>query len=119
MISPQKPGLAMILVGIILVAGGTVMYLLERPRGSQNSFCDGSYCIVKSPIYCYKTLHGILFDSGCPIILAGSIILLFSRRRKSGQVTQKIENTDFRESHKFFIVVLTSLGSVLCYCVHV
>jgi uncharacterized membrane protein len=88
MISPKKPGLAIVLVGILLVASGTVIYLFEPPKGSQNSFCDGSYCIVKSPIYCYKTLHGILFDTGCLLILAGSIILLFFRIRRPKQVTE-------------------------------
>jgi hypothetical protein len=88
MISPEKLGLAIVLVGILLVAGGTVMYLFEPPRGSQNSFCDGSYCIVKSPLYCYKTLHGILFDTGWLLILAGSIILLFCRIRRPKQVTE-------------------------------
>jgi hypothetical protein len=88
MISPKKLGLAMVLVGILLVAGGTVMYLFEPPISSQNSFSDGSYCIVKSPIYCYKTLHGILFDTGCLLILAGSIILLFCRIKRPKQVTE-------------------------------
>jgi hypothetical protein len=88
MISPEKPGLAMVLVGILLVGSGTVIYLFEPPGGSQNSFCDGSYCIVKSPIYCYKTLHGILFDTGWLLMLAGSIILLFCRIRRPKQVTE-------------------------------
>jgi hypothetical protein len=88
LIGPEKPGLAMVLVGILLVGSGTVIYLFEPPKGSQNSFCDGSYCIVKSPIYCYKTLHGILFDTGWLLILAGSIILLSYRIRRPKQVTE-------------------------------
>jgi uncharacterized membrane protein len=88
MIRPEMLGKAILLLGILLVGSGTVIYLFEPPEGSQNSFCDGSYCIVKSPIYCYKTLHGILFDTGWLLVLAGSIILLFRRIRRPKQVTE-------------------------------
>jgi hypothetical protein len=83
MIRLEMLGRAILLLGILLMGSGTVMYLFEPPRGSQNSLCDGRLlCIVKSPIYCYKTLHGILFDTGWLLILAGSIILLFCRIRR-------------------------------------
>jgi len=88
MIRFEMLGRAILLLGILLVASGTVMYIFEPPRPSQNSYCGESYCMVKSPIYCYKILHGILFDTGWLLILAGSVILLFCRIRKPRQVTQ-------------------------------
>ena len=44
--------------------------------------------MVKSAIYCYKTLHGILPDTGWLLILAGSIMLLFCRIRKPREVAE-------------------------------
>jgi len=76
-------GRAILLLGILLLGSGIAIYLFEPFIGSQNSYCDGSYCIGKSPIYCYRTFHGILFDTGCLLILAGSITLLFSRIRSA------------------------------------
>jgi len=85
MVQPEMLGKAILLLGIILAGSGTVIYLSEPPKGSQNSFCDGSYCIVKSPICCCKTLHGILFDTGWALTVAGSIILLSRRIRRHTQ----------------------------------
>jgi hypothetical protein len=89
LIGPEKPGLAMVLVGILLVVSGTVMYLFEPPQAIPNTLCIG-----KSPIYCYKTLHGILFDTGCLLILGGIIILLLNnimklRKTKANSWRQK------------------------------
>jgi hypothetical protein len=88
MIRLEMLGSAILLLGILLVAIGTAIYNFEPPRVSQNSYCDGSYCIEKIPIYCYKTLHGMLFDTGWLLILAGSIILLFGRIRRLRQVAE-------------------------------
>jgi hypothetical protein len=88
MIRLEMLGRVILLLGILLVGSGMVMYLFESPIGSQNSYCDGSYCLVKRPIYCYRTFHGLLFDTGCLLILAGSIILLFCRIRRTKQVVE-------------------------------
>ena len=64
-------GRVILLLGVLFLASGTIIYLFEPPQDVPNT-----YCIGKSPIYCYKTLHGILFDTGCLLILAGIIILL-------------------------------------------
>jgi hypothetical protein len=71
MIRLEMLGRVILLLGVLFLGSGTVIYLFEPPQAFPNT-----YCIGKSPIYCYKTLHGILFDTGCLLILAGIIILL-------------------------------------------
>jgi hypothetical protein len=71
MIRLEMLGRVMLLLGVLFLGGGTVIYLFEPPQAISNTFCIG-----KSPIYCYKTLHGILFDTGSLLILAGIIILI-------------------------------------------
>ena len=83
MIRLEMLGRVILLLGVLFLGSGTVIYLFESPQDVPNT-----YCIGKSPIYCYKTLHGILFDTGCLLILAGSIILLFCRIRRPKQVTE-------------------------------
>jgi hypothetical protein len=71
MIRLEMLGRIIVLLGVLFLGSGTVIYLFEPPQAIPNT-----YCIGKSPIYCYNTLHGILFDIGCLLILAGIIILL-------------------------------------------
>jgi hypothetical protein len=71
MIRLEMLGRVILLLGVLFLGSGIVIYLFEPPQVIPNT-----YCIGKSPIYCYKTLHGILFDTGCLLILAGIIILL-------------------------------------------
>jgi predicted membrane channel-forming protein YqfA (hemolysin III family) len=71
MIRLEMLGRVILLLGVLFLGSGAVIYLFESPQDVPNT-----YCIGKSPIYCYKTLHGILFDTGCLLILAGIIILL-------------------------------------------
>jgi hypothetical protein len=73
MIRLEMLGRIVLLLGVLFLGSGTVIYLFEPPQAIPNTYCMG-----KSPIYCYKTLHGILFDTGCILILAGIIILLLS-----------------------------------------
>ena len=71
MIRLEMLGRVILLLGVLFLGIGAVIYLFEPPQAIPNT-----YCIGKSPIYCYKTLHGILFDTGCLLILAGIIILI-------------------------------------------
>jgi hypothetical protein len=73
MIRLEMLGRVILLVGVLLMGSGTGIYLFEPLQAIPNT-----YCLGKGPIYCYKTLHGILFDTGCLLILAGIIILLLS-----------------------------------------
>jgi hypothetical protein len=77
MIRLEMLGRVILLVGVLFLGSGTVIYLFEPLQPIPNT-----YCIGKSPIYCYKTLHGILFDTGCLLILAGVIILLLNNIMK-------------------------------------
>jgi hypothetical protein len=80
MIRLEMLGRITLLLGVLFLGSGTVIYLFEPPQAIPNT-----YCIGKSPIYCYKTLHGILFDTGCLLILAGIILLLLSSIMKLGK----------------------------------
>jgi hypothetical protein len=73
MIRLEMIGRVILLLGVLFLGSGTVIYLFESPQTIPNT-----YCLGKSPIYCYKTLHGILFDTGCLLILSGIIMLLLS-----------------------------------------
>jgi hypothetical protein len=71
-------GLVIIVFGVVFVVCGTILFLIEPPSPSQDAFCG--FCLVKYPLYCYKTLHGTLFDTGWLLIIIGSFTMLIHRK---------------------------------------
>ncbi len=81
MISRKMLGLLITLFGMISVVSGTILYLVEPLEISKNTFCD-SFCLEKPPIYCYRTIHGFLFDMGWLLTIAGSSLIFLYRKQK-------------------------------------
>lgn len=78
MINRKMLGLIMIVFGFVFVVSGTILFLVEPPSPSQDAFCG--FCMIKYPIYCYKTLHGALFDTGWLLVIMGSFTMLTYRK---------------------------------------
>ena len=83
MISHKMLGLIIAVIGFAFVVTGTIMFLMEPLQPVQNTFCG--FCMTKHPIYCYKTLHGLLFDLGWLLVMIGSVVMLFYRKEKLRQ----------------------------------
>jgi len=73
-------GLILTITGVVLVISGTILFIITpQQRLPIPVFC----CIYKlHPIYCVRYLHGVLFDLGWLLVLAGIAIMLFYRKRK-------------------------------------
>ncbi len=87
MLGVRKLGLVLTVIGVCLVVSGMVLFV-ARPEYdiSENAFCGQSFCITKRPIYCYRALYGILFDSGWVLTAAGLIIAFLQRKWQGGVV---------------------------------
>jgi hypothetical protein len=86
MIGRKMLGLIMVIIGVVLVVSGTIMFLMEPPEPSQDAFCG--LCMIKYPIYCYKTLHGALFDTGWLLIIIGGVTILVYRKEALRQINR-------------------------------
>jgi hypothetical protein len=71
-------GMILAVIGVVFVVSGTILFLVEKPEPSQDAFCG--FCLTKYPVYCYKTLHGVLFDMGWLLAIIGSFTMLIYRK---------------------------------------
>jgi len=71
-------GLIIVVIGFAFVVAGTIMWITEPPTIP----VPNCFCLRKEPIYCCKTLHGILFDAGWPLAAIGGLIMLICRKEK-------------------------------------
>jgi hypothetical protein len=85
MIDRKMLGLMVAVLGIAFAVSGTIMFLVEPPEPSNDAFCG--FCLIKRPIYCLKTFHGVLFDAGWLLTIAGSITMFVCRKRKVDAIT--------------------------------
>jgi hypothetical protein len=84
-----------VIIGLILVVSGSIMFLLE-PRieyGIPGCFCIGT--AGPPPIYCSKTIHGLLFDSGLALLALSIILMIVFRKQKTNM--KKRENDATRK----------------------
>jgi hypothetical protein len=75
-------GLIIVIIGFVLVVSGLILFLLE-PRteyGIPGCLCIGE--VGPPPIYCYKTFHGLLFDSGLVLMALGVVLMIVFRKEK-------------------------------------
>lgn len=82
MISRKMLGLIMAIIGFVFVVSGEVMFFLE-PRTFVG--IPGCFCVEEvgpPPIYCYKTLHGLMFDSGLVLVALGIVLMIVFRKEK-------------------------------------
>jgi hypothetical protein len=82
MISRKMLGLIIVIIGLVLVVSGLIMFLLEPTifYGIPGCFCIG--VVGPPPLYCYKTLHGLLFDSGLILTALGMVLMIVFRKEK-------------------------------------
>jgi len=76
-------GFIIIIIGFVLVVSGLTMFGLLEPRtqyGIPGCLCIGE--IGPPPLYCYKTFHGLLFDSGPILIALGIVLMIVFRKEK-------------------------------------
>jgi uncharacterized membrane protein len=89
MISLKMLGLILTIIGIGLVVTGTILFFIE-PSEPQiaNTFC---FCNPNHsrPIYCYQSLHGIVFDLGWSVTIVGTVTMFFCRKEKLLQKNSK------------------------------
>jgi hypothetical protein len=85
-INRRLAGLILAVIGFILMISGTILFIIQpQQRVFAPMFCCA---YISHPIYCLKALHGIFFDVGWLLIIMGSIMLLFYRKRNLWQLTE-------------------------------